>query len=183
MMDPISKRYAKALFQLADEKNILQEIKNNLFDFSSLVKENKLLGVIFDSIQIYDQETMTIMDIILKDQAHLVFINFVKLLVQKHRQKHYENIVAEYNRLFDRKMNRIHTKCITAFPLEEKMRETILQSLSKIFNAEIIMKSVHDSRILGGLVLEIEDKIFDNSLRRKLINMRQNLQSRQQFKI
>ena len=171
-----AKRYAKALFELAEEKELLEQVASDLHGFASVLEQLQSVRTLFYSIHIKVREKQQLFDSLLKDKSTPYMLNFVKVLFQKRREHLFDQIIKKFDGLYDKKLGRVHAKIISAVPLEETTKETMKAVLAKTLNATILMETLIDPTILGGFILQIEDELLDASLRRKFEMMKASLQ-------
>ena len=167
-----AKRYAKALFELADEKDIVEQIYTDLHDFSSILEQQERVHALFHSIDTQISAKQQIFDDLLKEKSSPYFLNFIKVIFQKRRENLFPQIIKEYDMLYDKMLNRVNAKIISAVALQESTTEKITTALSQTLNSTVILETAVDPHILGGFQLLVQDEILDASLKRKLEDMK-----------
>ncbi len=167
-----AKRYAKALFELADDHDTVEKLQTELHGFKELLDDEESLRLIFYSLDIQAHEKQRLFDELLKNKTSSTFINFLKVVFQKHREALFVQMIKEYDALVDKKLNRVHAKIISAIPLDETMRTDVVAALTHSLKATILLDTTVDKNILGGFQLQVEDEVLDASLRRKLVEMK-----------
>ncbi len=175
MSSTAAKRYAKALFEIADEKDLVEKISDDLQAFSSMLKQQELLRSLFFSVDVQAPTKQHLLQELLARKTPPFFLNFLKVLVQKLRESLFQQIIKEYHSLYDKKLNRVSATVVTAIPLKETTKSHIISILSDAFKATVLLESRIDADILGGFVLYMEGNILDASLRRKLEELKMQL--------
>lgn len=171
MSSKAAHRYAKALFELAEEKNLVKQIHDELQTFASQLQKQKNLHTLFYSRDIKIHEKQETVQALLTDKTTIQFLHFLLVLIQKRREDIFTLVVKTYGALLDKKMNRVHAKIVSATPLEKSSIDHIAVLLGKSLNSTVLLDIHVDPDILEGLVLHIEDSILDLSLRRQLGNL------------
>ena len=171
----LARRYARALFELAQENNTLESIHSELHAFKKLLDETPELQHFFLSPEIGRQGKIEFIDSKLQDQFSTLFINFLFVLIRKGRQGIFPEIVSEFDRLYDKYHNRIRASAVTVRPLKQEELEQLRAQLVKQYKATFDIENFVDPEILGGLILKIDGRVIDASLRNQLEKLRENL--------
>ncbi len=171
----LARRYARALFELAKEKNILESIYAEINAFKKLLDETPELAHFFLSPEIGRQGKIEFIEKKFQDQFSALFINFLFVLIRKGRQGIFPEIVSEFGRLYDKYHNRIRASAVTVRPLKKEELEQLKQQLVKQYQATFDIENFVDPDILGGLILKIDGRVIDASLRNQLEKLRENL--------
>lgn len=164
-------RYAKALFELAEEKNLEEQIHTELQDFASLLQKQEMLRTLFYSKDIKFQKKQKTVHALLTGKTSIQFLHFLQVLIQKRREDIFDHVLKTYGVLLDKKLNRVRAKIVSATPLEKSMQDQIAALLGKSLKATVLLDVHVDPNVLGGFVLHVQDSILDLSLRRQLDNL------------
>lgn len=173
MISNISKRYARAFFEIAGEEKKLEQYYNELRQFSSIVTENKDLGG-FLANPIFEQDVKkkVLEQIIGKLSLSPMTINFLKLLVDKSRIGVLPDIEICYRQMMDETLRKVRVILKTAFPLSGEMQKYITENLKKVTGQEVEVTLEDDKDLLGGIVIGVGDTLYDGSIKNQLNNMR-----------
>ncbi|HPI51555.1 MAG TPA: ATP synthase F1 subunit delta [Smithellaceae bacterium] len=173
MISNISKRYARAFFDIAGEEQKLEQYYNELHQFSSVIAQNKDLGG-FLANPIFEQESKkkVLEKIIGKLSLSPMTINFLKLLIDKKRIDILPDIETCYRQLMDETLQKVRVTVKTAFPLSGEMQSYITSSLKKMTGRTVDVTVENDKNLLGGIVIGVGDTLYDGSIKNQLNNMR-----------
>ena len=173
MISNISKRYARAFFDIAGEEKKLEQYYNELHQFSSVIAQNKDLGG-FLANPIFEQEIKkkVLEKIIGKLSLSPMTINFLKLLIDKKRIDVLPDIETCYRQLMDETLKTVRVTVKTAFELTPDMRSYITSSLKKMTGRTVDVTVENDKNLLGGIVIGVGDTLYDGSIKNQLNNMR-----------
>lgn len=173
MISNISKRYARAFFDIAGEEQKLEQYYNELHQFSSVIAQNKDLGG-FLANPIFEQESKkkVLEKIIGKLSLSPMTINFLKLLIDKKRIDVLPDIETCYRQLMDETLKTVRVTVKTAFPLSGEMQSYITSSLKKMTGRTVDVTVENDKNLLGGIVIGVGDTLYDGSIKNQLNNMR-----------
>jgi F-type H+-transporting ATPase subunit delta len=179
--NPIVRRYARAVFELGNEKKILDSVTEEVHTFSKLLESNKKLHFYFYSKEIETKRKMQVIGELLKGKASEIFVNFLLLLISKGRQSSYQQIVFEFDRLCDKLDNKIRAMLTLAIPLQSEQVEQIRKALEKATGSKVVLEEKIDPNILGGIIIQIDGKVIDASLSKQIANMAKKLKSAKTF--
>ena len=173
MISNISKRYARAFFEIAGEEKKLEQYYNELSQFSSVMSENKDLGG-FLANPVFEQDVKkkVLEKIIGKMTLSPMTVNFLKLLVDKNRIDVLPDIDTCYRLMMDEALQKTRVTVKTAFPLSADMQKYIMSNLKKLTGREAEVTVEDDKSLLGGIVIGVGDTLYDGSIKNQLNNMR-----------
>jgi|SRR3989339_427103 len=96
---------------------------------------------------------------------------FVRFLVRHRRLYQAGQIIAEYEKVADRRAG-IQKIAITS---ARELDPGTIEKIKRVFGEKVVATTEKDSSLLGGVVIRSEDKIFDVSLKRQLFNLKKQL--------
>jgi F-type H+-transporting ATPase subunit delta len=165
----IASRYAKSLLELAQEQNKLEAVTGDMENFKALL-ENRDLYVLLKSPVIGTDKKRQVFKTLFEGKFDKLTSAFLDLLTAKVRESYVPEIVTEYLAQYKRLMHISTVTITTATALNEKAMEAIKVKLleSKVTDEKVEITSVVDPDLIGGFVLEFDDRIYDASLSRKL---------------
>ncbi|MDZ7330676.1 MAG: ATP synthase F1 subunit delta [candidate division KSB1 bacterium] len=157
-----AKRYSRALFQLAQQQSLIDPILQDFKNFLELVKQSSELREFLNMPLDLKRERL-LMDL-LKDQFSKLFLDFLILVLKNRRFNLIEQIFADYERQIDQLYNRFSVQAITAIPLPEDKLVEWKREIANAINAEVRLENQVDPSILGGIILRLDDRVYDASL-------------------
>lgn len=170
-----AKRYAAAIFALAVEQQIVEQIHEDLHDWQRLLCEHGLLRAIFYSPQGDRGARLELIQELLRGKTSVLLMRFLQLLMEKNRQHLFDAVVYEFDRLFRRWKNQLSVKVTTAFELNDEQQKRLKELLAQKWHKEILLEVHVDAGLLGGLILEADGRRIDLSLRCRLEQLRRHL--------
>jgi F-type H+-transporting ATPase subunit delta len=173
LISNISKRYARAFFEIATEEKQLERYYEELNQFALIISQNKALSD-FLANPVFEQGSKkgVVESIIGKLQLSGMTISFLKLLVDKKRIDILHDIVICYRQLMDEVLKKVRVNVKTAFPLSGKMQDYINSSLEKLTGRQVELFIENDPNLLGGIIIGVGDTLYDGSIKNQLNNMR-----------
>ena len=164
-------RYAKALFKLAraSGEETMEKTGADLAAFAALSRENNALSTLFrDPVFSPAEKQHVLTSLAEKLDAGKMIRSFLFLLADKHRLALLDSISGEYRKLCDAAKGILRGEMISATPLDEETRATILGQLEKKAGKALILDFKVDESLLGGMLLKVGDNIVDASLKTQL---------------
>ena len=171
----VAKRYAQALFMLADESQNVDKIAQDLDLVCSTIYGNAELEEAFTGVQYSMRGKKNAIVEIFKNDVDQVVLNFLLLLIEKGRSGYLADIHTAYKALEDEKNGIADATVTSAFPLSEEDSNKIAKALEKRVGKTIRLKVVVDPDLIAGVRLQYGDKIIDGSVEARLESMRKRL--------
>jgi F-type H+-transporting ATPase subunit delta len=171
----ISVRYAKALFNLATEKKVLDEVKQDvdlLYQTSSAVPEFK---IILGSPVIKTSDKAKIFKEIFSKRVNSITYSFLNLILSNKRESFLEDISRNFLALYRKYSGYKSAVISSAFPLDSKMIEQFKQLIRSKFKTEVELVCNVNQDLIGGFVLRVEDQQIDASVSAKLKGLKLEL--------
>lgn len=171
-MTQTSKEYAVALFMLAKENAAEQEYARALEMVSELFRENIEYIDFLASPSIPPKERLAAIEEAFAGALPEHIVNFLQVLCEKGHIRSFEGCVSEYNKLFEASRHVVTAQVRSAVPLTDEEKEGLRRKLEKMNGASVILGCSVDESLIGGMVVEIEGKVMDGSLRRRLYEVK-----------
>jgi len=166
--------YAEALFEVGREKGKLDSLQQQLGEFADAVDRNRELQVFFFSPYLSSTEKQEGIARAVSG-AEPELINFLELLVDKHRMPDIFRIRRELDELWKRENRRIDVTVTSAVELDPAVVAKIGQEVERQTGEEVDLSSRVDDEILGGIVLQVGNMVLDASIRSRLEKLRKSV--------
>lgn len=170
----VAQRYAKALFDLAVETNQLEAVKSDVETIRAV--ESRELDVVLRSPVIREEKKVAVFDAVFGGKVSNLTIQFFNLLFRKGREIATDEILDAFEALY-RQHNRIHVMHITtAQPITPELNLYLKEKLLKNENykdSTFEIRNIVDESIIGGFVIQVNDKLVDASIRKDLQEIKQ----------
>ena len=171
----ISKRYAIALFELAKETDKMDLFNSQVELIYNSIKDDKEFLAVLNHPRISSGEKFNLFQNIYKDNISEEVLGLISIVIKKNRETEMLEILEIFLELV-RDYKGITTAYIySAKALNEEQINNIKQSLSKKLNKEIIIKASVKPELIGGLIINIDGKVIDNSIKKSLENIKKSL--------
>jgi F-type H+-transporting ATPase subunit delta len=172
----LSKRYAKALFNLGLEDGLYKTYGRELNEFANCYKDNADFGhVVSSPVFAMDARKKILNAVLNKGGFSGMAKNFINLLLDKKRIGYIESIKEYYTRLTDEASNLSHAEIITARPLKEEALNKVVKTFEGLLSKSIKAEPIEDPDIIGGIIVKIGDTFWDGSIRAQIEGLRESL--------
>jgi F-type H+-transporting ATPase subunit delta len=168
-----ARRYAKAVFELAEQEGKVDEWARRLARVRELFSDPEVAAVLTNpTIANERREGLVATAPHLLDEEGT---NLARLLIETRRVHEAPAIEEEYQRLADVSAGRVRATVTTAIELERADRDRVAKELSARLGKDVQLTLVVDPRILGGLKLQYGDRVVDASVATRLQQLRRRL--------
>ena len=162
-------RYSLALYELANESNLLSKIEENSSAFLNLINNNKDFGDIIKDPTLNQSVLINVINEITKvSNLDNLFQNFLNFLIKKKRFFFVEQILKSFIEICSVKRGELKAEIRSAKELVQDEINKIAEELSKNFNSKIRLNYEYDESLIGGLVVQVGSTMIDTSIKNKL---------------
>jgi F-type H+-transporting ATPase subunit delta len=171
----IAQRYAKALLLAASKQDAVKEVYEDTQGFLSLLVEQPAFRDFLLSPQVSTEKKQEVIKKVIGPRASHLVVKLIDLLVEKKRFMFVEEIVEAYKNLYEKHMGIVEIRAVTAIPLDESLEAKLHKKLEEETKKTIRLETMVDPSIIGGVILQMEDKVIDGSIRHKLEMLKRHL--------
>ena len=176
ILGSIARRYAKALFDLAVEQDRVEQWSDGLNAFSRAVEASpELRDVLVNPVYVKEQRRAIAAKLAASLQLDAEPANLLSLLADRNRFGYLEGIVEQFRVLADRKLGRLRARVVSAVPLPATVAQQIADRLAGSARAQVILEHQVDPTLLGGVVAQVGNVVYDGSVRTQLEDLRRTL--------
>jgi len=171
----LSRRYAKALFQLAVAEHREEDVAREIEQFAGVFQNPALRTVLNNPAFAVQSRKNIVAEVARSLQLSPLIIHFLSLVVERDRLSFFPAMVERYRRLLDEKKGQAEARVIAASPLAQNDLERLREALRKLSAKQVVIQQESDPGLIGGLVIHLEGKIYDGSVRTQLENIKQRV--------
>lgn len=173
----VGNRYGNALFEAGLELDKLEDFQGDLELVLASLKEEPRLETILAHPKISKGEKRDLLREVFGKNISQELLNFLYIIVDKRRERYLFAIGEEFTKLFNQHKNITEVTALTAVTMKEEAREQLRVILGKKLGKDIRIKNLVDPSLLGGVLLKIEGKIIDGSIRSQLETIERNIKT------
>lgn len=167
-MTEMSKEYGTALFMLGCECGAQKEYAAALETVSAVFRKFPAYIDFLSSPNIPMSERLTAIEQAFSPSLPENVVSFLQLLCEKGRIRSFDGCVQEYNALLKASEHISTAKVVSAVELTQDEKKRLQAKLEKMCGNPVIMDCSTDKSLMGGVVIELDGKVMDGSLRRRL---------------
>jgi F-type H+-transporting ATPase subunit delta len=173
-MEEIASVYARSLFEVAKEHDKLDKVRDELGEFADALNESRELQVFLFSPYFSTREKSEGLDKAISG-ADETTVNFLKLLIEKHRTPVIFRVRAEFDELWEEENRLLPVTVTSAVELAESTVKQIGDQIAEQTDRKVDLSAEVDPDILGGIIVRVGNSVLDASIRNRLENFRKQV--------
>jgi F-type H+-transporting ATPase subunit delta len=173
-MEEIAEVYARALFEVAKEHDLLDRVHDELGEFAKALADDRTLQVFLFSPYFSSQEKREGVKRIVSD-ADERFVNFLELLAERHRMPALFRIKREFDALWAEENQLLPVTVTSAIELDEGLIKEIGERIQEQTGRKVELSSNVDPDVLGGLMVRVGNMVLDGTVRNRLERLRKQV--------
>jgi F-type H+-transporting ATPase subunit delta len=168
----VAERYAKALFELALEKGVVEEVYQDSLKITDICENSRELRLLLKSPIINSGKKLTILQDIFSKDIHVLSMTYMLIMVRKNREAFIPAIAIKVAELYQAYRNILTVHFKSPVLPDETTRKQVMVLMQKYTGSDIDLKAEIDQSLIGGFILNWDDKQYDASIRREIDDMR-----------
>lgn len=169
MSAEINKKYATALYQLAKDRELVDQTLEDLNAFQNVIKENMpLKRMLNNPLFKRSDHHRVIMDVLKRLNISSLTRKFIGVVIQNHRLRVLEDFISTFRTEVKYQRAQTRTDIRVAHPLSQTQHETLTTALKNLLGNKIDIYVTVEPQLLGGMVLKFGSSMIDSSLRTKI---------------
>ncbi len=170
----ITTRYAKGLFKVAQEQNILERIDKDLSLVAQTLNLPEFESFLNSPVIPVSQKQQVVAGLF-KDKIHQYTLNFLLLIIENRREHFLDLIIRDFHKLYKQALNITEVELTTAVELDPQLKQEFIKILSKVTRSNVELDHKVDEQIIGGFIIRIEDKQLDASIASQLSKLKKHI--------
>lgn len=171
----IAKRYSEALVETGTETAGIQKIYDELIFVQQTLFSSDDLREFLENPIITHLDKHDVINKIFSNSVSAVVLNFLILLVDNNRFNIFDSVLVEYLNKMDQINNIVKARVFSAVELEDSMKVKLIEKLENKISKKVIANYEIKPEIIAGLIIEINDKTIDTSVKTKLNSIKKQL--------
>ena len=174
-LTPTAIAYGKSLLELATERKQAEAIGTEMSELGKVLEQNPTFRAFLADPGISEAERRDVLKRVFEGKASPLVMQFLNVLNTKNRLKSLGMIVDAYEELLDEQLGKIEVDVIVAQKLAPDQLEQVRQKVSSALKKDAVVHQYVDESIIGGLILRVQDKLIDGSVKHQLNELKQKL--------
>jgi F-type H+-transporting ATPase subunit delta len=173
-VEELAEVYSRALFEVAQDKDVLDDLHDQLGQFADELSTNRDMQVFFFSPYFSSQEKK---DGISKmvEGADENFVRFLELLAERHRMPALFRIRRSFDALYAEERKLLPVTVTSAVELDEGIVKEIGRKVEEQTGRKVELTAKVDPYVIGGLVMRVGNMVMDGSIRARLERLRKQV--------
>lgn len=174
-MTGIGINYAQALYSLAEEDSLTEEILQQLETLAVSFGEEPGFLRLLDTPNIPKEERCNLLDDSFRGKVHPYVLNFMKILTEKGYARHFSHCVKAYREIYNEKHDIVSVTATTALAMTDGQKEKLQKKLETITGKTVLLLTRLDEGCVGGVRLDYDGKRIDGTVKNRLEQIRNQL--------
>ena len=170
----VARRYAKSLLDFAIEKGVLEEVRADMALIDKTCSASKELVALFRSPVIKLDVKANALRKIFAEKVNIITIEFVRIVTKKKRDEIIPEIAKSFAGVYLEYKEILEAEVTSAIGLTEPERKKVLKLIANI-NDKVELHQKINPEIIGGFIIRVGDKQYDDSVASRLLNLKTEL--------
>ncbi|OMF37178.1 ATP synthase F1 subunit delta [Paenibacillus sp. FSL H8-0548] len=164
----VAKRYAKALFELAEKQQIVSGVEDQLKLIVQILEKDPEIESFLSLPSIDPASKIAVLKTAFGDQVSVLVLNTIEILITRGRQNVIADLYAAYTKVAGDSLGQAHATVYAAKALTDEELAAVAVQFGQVTGKTIIAQQVVEPSLLGGVQVRIGDRLYDGSLSGKL---------------
>jgi F-type H+-transporting ATPase subunit delta len=173
----VAKRYAKAMFELAQAQGLVTETEDQLASIVEATENNADIRAFLAAPGITPVNKTNALKAAFGDKASAIVLNTISLLIERRRQGEISSLLNAYRQVSGGVLGRADALVTSAKTLSDAEKDKLAAQFGSLIGKTVRVENIVDPALLGGLTVRIGDTLYDGSLRGKLDRLSKQLQT------
>jgi F-type H+-transporting ATPase subunit delta len=172
----LAHRYAKALFELAQEAGATVAVAHQLEAFQdALTSQEELSTALLSPVLTRSAKAEVLEAVLGTAPFDALTANFLRVLLEARKLPYLPDVMRTFSAMRDAAEGRVRGEAVTPMPLRDAELDGLRAALSKAIEKQVELEARVDPALLGGVVARVGNLVFDGSLRTQLDRMKETL--------
>ena len=167
--------YSQALFDLSTERKVLEETYKDMLLISDLCSSNADFRRMLKSPIILSSKKVSLLKTILEKEISRLTFSFIIIMVKKKREAYIPDMALAFISIYKDHKGIMPAHVVSAGPLAESTRKKISEVIQKETGKVVELTEGVDETLVGGFVLQWEDKQYDSSILRQMKEIKKGI--------
>lgn len=168
----VASRYAKSLLDLSIENSSVEKVNNDMVMLSEVCTDSKDFINLLNNPIIHAAKKVSVFKALFDGKMEPVSLDFLALITKNARASILPAIAHSFVSQYKKHKGIVDVLLTSAEPLDDATKAKILDKVKSTVNGEIALVEKIDPALLGGFIVNIEDKQIDASVASQLSNLK-----------
>ena len=168
-----ARRYARALLDVAAEKNQAEALRAELQAMTATIgAHDALKGLLSNPAVSAERKRKLVAAVAAKAGASDLLARLLAIMGERDRLDLLPMVAAAYTKMWNAHRGVVAAEAVSAIPLDEAQTRAVASALGAATGREVDLQSRVDPRLLGGMLVNMEGRTYDGSVRARLVALR-----------
>ena len=168
----VGSRYAKSLLDLSIENNSVEKVNNDMVMLSEVCEDSKDFINLLNNPIIHASKKEEVFKALFSGKMESVSLDFLTLITKNSRANIIPAIANSFISQYKAHKGIVDVVLTSAEPLEDATKAKIIEKIKSTVKGEIVLEEKIDASLIGGFIVQIEDKQIDSSVASQLTNLK-----------
>jgi F-type H+-transporting ATPase subunit delta len=168
LVSKASGRYAKALIELAEENNILEQTLKDILLIKKTMDGSRDLLLFLKSPIIKPEKKVVVLEEIFGGEVSDLVHKFITLIARKNRESMLDQIANSFIEIYNDHVGIIEAKVFVAKKLTDKQLKKVKSRIATVTGKKVQIIETIDEDLRGGMAIKIADTVIDGTVKHKL---------------
>ena len=173
--DDVVRGYAKAMVSIAEAEGELEPVEEQVYAFAKMVEKRAKVREALIDPELPNENKRILIGEVLGERANPVAVNLLGMLVEQGRARDIGRIAESLAEVAAERRQQVVGEVRSAVPLTDAQRRRLAEALSSATGRTVEVRVIVDPDLVGGVVAQVGDVIFDGSIRSRLDEAKQQL--------
>lgn len=173
MYEYLDKRYAVALYEIAEKHGRVEEYIETLREVVDIIYNNEGILQILKNPKVSTYRKKKAITDLFKGKMDDELLAFLLILINKGRILYLREKLEEVEKIYLEKNNTLTAEIKTVFPLTDINRNSLIEKLELKYGKKILLREEIDKDIIGGILVNINGTMIDGTIRTRLRNIKE----------
>lgn len=167
--------YARALLDLANAEGRAQEIGQEMAEIRAVLDAEPAFERMIANPAVSGEALVPLLSRAFEGKVSHLTWNFIRLLAAKNRLGDFRRIEQALDELLDEQFGKVEVDVTVAERLDDAALEEVRRAVGEALKRDAVVHQYVDESIIGGLVVRVQDKLIDTSVRAQLAALKQQM--------
>ncbi len=174
-MTELAREYGDGLYALCAEETLAGDVLAQLAMLKQCFRDQPDFCRLLSNMALPKQERTQVVDRALRGQVHPYVLNFLKLLVEHGVISEFNGCEAAFRQRYNQDNGVVEAVVTTGAPMTDEESAQLIDKLSRMTGRQIQLTEKVDAGVISGVLLEMDGKRYDSTLRHRLEEIRRTL--------
>lgn len=170
--------YARSLFDLAEQEQILDRVEQDLLLAQTLLDQEPLFRRFIESPYFVPTAKQALLKKVFQDRVQDLTLRFWYVVIQHERALYFSDMLKQFHAMLRARDKRREVRVTVPVSLDTQTRTRLVRNLTDAMKSEVDLEVTVDPSLLGGAVIRYDDRLVDNSVRGRLRRMVHDIMQR-----